>query len=307
MVKIGVSTSSFGNPDSSPIQKLKSQGVEVVMNPHGRRLTRSETIEFVKDLDGLVAGLETLDRQVLQSAPRLKAIARVGIGMDNLDLTAAAQLGIKVSNTPEPPTFAVAEMTVAALLCICRHLRQFDSAMHEGRWEKQVSQSLGGAIVHLIGFGQIGRRVAELLGPFEVELLVSDPILTAEDVSGIAELVPLKEGLRKADVISLHASGKDTILGPSELEAVKEGVILLNSARGSLVDEASLIEALESGRIGSVWFDSFWEEPYEGRLLDLPQAMLTPHVSTYTSTCRRAMEMEAAENILRDLELKGGD
>jgi D-3-phosphoglycerate dehydrogenase len=299
--RIGISTSSFGNPDRSPIAFLEQHDVEVVNNPFGRRLTRPEALEFIHDLDGLIAGLEPLDREVLQSTRRLRAIARVGIGMDNVDEEYAAERGIAVSNTPEPPTFAVAEMTVTAMLSLVREVCTFNRAMHDGKWEKQVTSSLMGLTVHLIGLGRIGRKVARLLSPFEVDLLVTDPFLSETDLGDTGVLVPLDDGLQRADVISLHASGAETILGSRELSMVRQGVIILNSARGSLVDEKALLQALQSGVIGGVWFDTFQEEPYEGPLRDFPNVLLTPHISTYTVSCRRSMEMEAARNIIRDL------
>jgi D-3-phosphoglycerate dehydrogenase len=302
--RIGISTSSFGIPDNSPLLMLKRSGIDIRMNPYGRRLNRSEAIEFVQDLDGLIAGLEPLDREVLESATHLKVIARVGIGMDNIDHEAAAELGIKVSNTPDPPSFAVAEMTVAALLSLVRDICGFSTSMKSGLWEKRVTASLKDMTVHLIGFGRIGRKVAEMLTPFEVNFLITDPLISEADISGIGRLVSLEEGLREADVISLHASGKEIILGPKEMSIVKTGAILLNSARGDLVDETALLDAIESGSIGAAWFDTFWEEPHQGALLEVPDILLTPHVSTYTSTCRCAMETEAVENLLRDLEFE---
>ncbi len=305
-MKVGVTTSSFGSLDDRPIKLLRDLGLEVVLNPYGRRLTRAEAIEFIQDLDGLIAGLEPLDRQVLSGAVRLKAVARVGIGMDNVDRTAAAELGIRVSNTPGPPTLAVAEMTVAAILSLVRGLDSHARAMRAGRWEKQISPSLVGSVVHLVGFGRIGRKVATLLRPFQPELLVTDPLLEADsDLEGAA-LVPLQEGLARADVVSLHASGNQLVLGPAELSLLKEGAILVNSARGELVDEQAVLNALEEGHLRGVWFDAFWEEPYDGPLLRYDTFMATPHVATYTAPCRSTMETEAAKNLVRDLGIGGG-
>ena len=113
----------------------------------------------------------------------------------------------------------------------------------------------------------------------------------------------MEEGLARAEVISLHASGKETILDKEVIGKMKKGVILLNSARGELINEDALIDALESGRISSAWLDVFWEEPYKGRLLKFNNVLLTPHVSTYTRQCRLSMEVAAAKNLLRDLEM----
>jgi D-3-phosphoglycerate dehydrogenase len=275
-----------------------------MLNPYGRRLTPDEATEFTADLDGLIAGLEVLDRTVLSSAGQLKAIARVGIGMDNIDQAAAADLGIKVSNTPEPPTLAVAELTVAAMLGLVRDLEGHARDVRQGVWRKRVTPGIHGAVVHLIGFGRIGRKVAELLRPFCPEILVSDPAVDPEAELPGARLVTLDEGLSRADVVSLHAAGRATVLGPRELSLMKRGAFLLNSARGELVDQDALLRALQSGQLGGAWFDAFWEEPFKGDLLGCENFIPTPHVATYTAPCRSSMEMLAAENIVRDLELR---
>ncbi len=305
-MKVGVTTSSFGDPDATPIQFLRDLGLEVVLNPYGRRLTRDEAIEFIQDLDGLIAGLEPLDRGVLSAAERLRAIARVGIGMDNVDHAAAEGLGIHGSSTPDPPTIAVAEMTVASMLSRVRCLDGHARRMRNGQWEKRVTSSLFGAVVHLVGFGRIGRKVAELLHPFGAHILVTDPFLDTSDELGGGSLVSLEEGLAKADVVSLHAAGDQVILGAREFGLMKEGALLLNSARGGLVDEQALLLAVEEGRLGGVWFDTFWKEPYEGPLLTHDAFFPTPHVSTYTAPCRSMMEAQAARNLVRDLGISGG-
>lgn len=304
MTRIAISTSSFGSADPAPLRRLEAAGVDVRNNPYGRRLTEQEIIDHLNGVDGLVAGLEPLNRTVLESADRLKAIARVGIGMDNIDLEAARELGIKVSNTPDPPARAVAEMTLTAALALSRGLVESDRAMHDGRWEKQVTKGLRGTRVLLIGLGRIGREVARLMSTFGARIAAVDPYLDA-DAFGDVERVALAEGLARADVVSLHASGRDPILGSAEFEAMTHGAILLNGARGELVDEDALVGALDSGKVAGAWFDAFWEEPYDGRLRDYPQVLMTPHVSTYTESCRRAMETGAVENVLRDLAAAG--
>lgn len=299
--RVAIGPSSFAVQDETPRKMLEEAGVEVIPNPYGRRLTEEEIIRQLDGGDGLIAGLEPLNRRVLASAPQLKAIARVGIGMSNVDLEAAEEYGIKVSNTPEGPTEAVAEMTVAALLALCRGLLPANAALHRDRWQKQVGFSLRGTKVLLIGYGRIGRRVGHLLRTLGAEVSITDPFVDKDELEAGIHKVSLKEGLRAAEVISLHASGGQCILGPEEFAQMKEGVTLLNCARGELVDEDTLIEALESGKVGAAWSDVFWEEPYHGCLTQYEQVLLTPHISTYTRQCRLLMEVGAVENLLRDL------
>ncbi len=283
-----------------PLRLLREAGVEVIPNPFGRRLTEDEALRHLEGVDGLVAGLEPLTRRVLAASPRLKAIARVGIGMDNVDLEAARDLGIRVSNTPDAPSRAVAEMTVAAALALSRDLVELDRAMHDGRWEKRISPGLWERDVLLIGLGRIGRNVASLLRSFGVRVSAVDPHLSPEEFGDVPRTT-LEDALPRAGVVSLHAAGREVILGSREFSRMADGVLLLNSARAELVDEQALVEALDAGKVGGAWFDVFWDEPYGGRLKEYRQVLLTPHVGTYTTACRREMETAAVRNVLRDL------
>jgi len=299
---VAIGPSSFAEKDPAPLQMLEDAGITVKPNPFGRRLTEPEIIEHLQGVDGLIAGLEPLNRTVLASAqPRLKALARVGIGVANVDFDAAQEWGIAVSSTPDGPIDAVAEMTLAALLALARQLVPTNAALHRGEWAKSIGMGLNGATVLLIGCGRIGARVAALLQAFGAKVLAYDPALAQANAPARVQLVDLAEGLAKADVISLHASGEDCILDSAAFGSMQQGVFLLNSARGGLVDEAALCAALDSGKVAGAWFDAFWQEPYTGPLTGYDQVLLTPHVGTYTERCRRQMETEAVANLLRDL------
>jgi D-3-phosphoglycerate dehydrogenase len=301
-ITVAWSPSSFAAADDAPLRLLESFGVEVRANPHQRRLTEAEAVKHLQGVHGLIAGLEPLTRSVLQSAADLRAVARVGIGMDNVDREAAEELGIKLSNTPDPPAEAVAELVVSAALALSRGLVETNAELHAGRWTKSLGVGLRGTTILLVGFGRIGRAVARRLLPFGPELLVCDPQFESEPTLDL-ERVTLHEGLERARIVSLHASGLDQILGPLEFEMIRPGGFLLNSARGELVDEDALTKALDEGRLAGAWFDVFWQEPYSGPLLEYDQVLLTPHMGTYTVPCRREMEMAATQNLLRDLGL----
>ncbi|MCR5799056.1 MAG: hypothetical protein K6G69_03180 [Lachnospiraceae bacterium] len=294
-MKVVVGASAFDENGIGLEKYLSENGIEVIKNPYGRRLTLEETIEHVKEADGLLAGLEPLNEEVFQKADRLKAIARIGIGMDNVDKEAAKRYGIKVSNTPEGPTSAVAEMTLSALLCICHNIVWANNDIHNGRWTKRMGHSIAELKIFVVGYGHIGRRTSDLLAKMGAEVSIYDKynpeVTTCE----------FEEGLKKADVISLHASGKDEIISSDMFSLIRDGVIILNSARGSLINEQALYEALNSGKVGAFWGDAFWNEPYTGILTQCENAILTPHISTYTSLCRNNMEKQAVDNLLRDL------
>lgn len=304
-LRIAIGPSSFAEEDDAPLRRLKMAGCEIVENPFARRLTEPEIIAHLNDIDGLIAGLEPLNARVIASAvPKLKAIARVGIGVDNVDFDAAAKHGVKVSSTPEGPTQAVAELTMTAMLALCRRLVPTDAALHRGEWRKIMGQGLDGATLLVVGYGRIGRRVAQLASVFGARIVVYDPFIDGDELpEGLRHCSQLPDALISADLISLHAGGKGALLGAAEFEAMKRGVLLLNSARGELVDEDALVAALDSGKVAGAWFDAFWNEPYTGRLTKYSQVLLTPHVATYTRQCRLSMESTAVENILRDLGL----
>jgi D-3-phosphoglycerate dehydrogenase len=303
-LKIAIGPSSFASVDKTPLEVLQSKGLEVINNPFSRKLTENEIIAHLKGVDGLIAGLEPLNSNVFQKCPDLKAIARVGIGMENVDMEAAETHKIKVSNTPDGPTDAVAEMTLAAALSLSRNIVQANDALHKKKWAKSIGLGLKNTNVLIVGYGRIGRKVADLFRIMGAQILVCDPFVTKNDLQSGEELLELKDGLKLADIITLHAGGDNPILTETEFKMMKKGAIVLNSARANLIDEGALIYALDSGNVSSAWLDVFWNEPYTGKLTDYDQVLLTPHMSTYSVQCRRDMEMAAVENLLRDLEIK---
>lgn len=294
-MKIVVGASSFAGSSDKAINMLLERGIEVVKNPYGRKMTEDEIIGHLQGADGLLAGLEPLNETVFEKAPQLKAIARIGIGMDNVDIEAAKKHGIKVSNTPDAPTAAVAEMALAALLTMGHEIIPSNRDVHQKVWKKRIGFSLNGLNVLFIGYGRIGRRFAEHLKYFGSNISVYDPF--QPDISE----PDLGEALKKADVITVHASGNEEILSAGLFSCIRDGAVVMNCSRGALINEDALYEGLKSGKISQYWGDVFWSEPYEGKLLECDNAVLTPHISTYNSLCRESMETEAVKNILEDL------
>jgi len=287
--------SSFASMDSSPVKKLVSAGFEIINNPYGRKLTKQELIELLHGVKCLIAGLETLDEEVM-SKSELKVISRCGSGLSNVDMEAAERLGIRVFSTPYGPTCAVAELTIGAMINLLRMISLMDKDMHESRWTKKIGMQLEGKIVVVIGLGRIGRKVVSLLKPFNVRLIAVDPDVR-EVIEGV-EILPLDKALAEADIITIHSSGEQQIIGDDEFRLIKRGTFLLNAARGGVINEGALVNALESGKIAGAWLDTFGVEPYIGPLSRYPQVLLTPHVGSYTQECRRSMEMEAVNNLI---------
>jgi D-3-phosphoglycerate dehydrogenase / 2-oxoglutarate reductase len=301
-LRIAITTSSFGASEEAA-KLLEGSDLEIWMNPWSRRLSRDEVIEALADVDGVIAGLEPLDVEVLKMLPRLRVISRLGIGLDNVDLTYAKAQGIRVTNTPDGPTEAVIEMTLAAALALVRSLVEYNTDMHAGRWKKFTSRTLKETHVLVIGFGRIGQGVADRFARFGSEVRWFDPYQDTTKETPHERFSTLEDALRWAELVTLHASGGDCILGPTELSYLQPGAIVLNAARGGLVDEEALLPLVASGHLGGVWLDTFGEEPYSGPLLGYPSVLLTPHVGAYTASCRRIMEYEAALNLLDALGL----
>jgi D-3-phosphoglycerate dehydrogenase len=299
---VAIGSSSFGAADPLPLQMLADAGMQIVPNPYGRRLSENEVIEHLNGVDGLIAGLEPLTREVFSSCPNLKAVARVGIGMDNVDIQAATARGIKLSYTPDGPTEAVAEMALTALLAIGRKIVSSNETMHNSQWEKSIGFGLSGITVAVVGYGRIGRRFADHLRYFGANILVVDPFLTPDSLIHGEIQADLQEALAKADVVSLHVSGSEELLNEEVFQSMKPGMVLLNSSRGAVINENALMAAIDQGIVSDAWLDVFWEEPYQGPLTGYEQVLLTPHTSTYTRQCRLAMETEAVRNVLNDLE-----
>lgn len=294
--KVLIGPSSFADIDKSPMERLIKEGYEVINNPFKRRLTKPELLDLLKKgVTGIIAGLEPLDSDALRNST-LKVISRCGTGLSNVDLVTAKELGIKVYFTPDAATDAVAELTVGVLLSMLRMVPQMDRDLHDGKWNKRIGGQLKGKTVAIIGFGRIGRMVANLLTAFGARIIAVDP--NVNENTEASELMPLDKALEQADIITIHSSGENTLIGNREFKLIKEGVFLLNAARGPAVDEKALIQALEDDRVKAAWLDTFETEPYAGPLTKYPQVILTPHVGSYTLECRRFMEMEAVNNLI---------
>jgi D-3-phosphoglycerate dehydrogenase / 2-oxoglutarate reductase len=306
MSKIVITTSSFGKEAGEILDLLRSRGFTVVLNPYGRALLKSEVLELCKDSVGIIAGTEKLEADTLEllarsadAANSLKVISRCGTGLDSVDLVAAKRLGIAIFNTPDAPTLAVAELTVGLMLDLMRKVSLMDRAIRRGLWEKKMGNLLSGKTVGIIGFGRIGRKVASLLHAFDCEIMFHD--INDGATVAYARRAALPELLEQSDIISIHVSSRKQLIGHNELRMMKQGSWLINVARGGVVDEDALRDAIDRGHLAGAALDVFGAEPYTGPLKTLEQVILTPHIGSYAKEGRIAMEREAVENLLKGL------
>ncbi|KRT68809.1 MAG: phosphoglycerate dehydrogenase, D-3-phosphoglycerate dehydrogenase [candidate division NC10 bacterium CSP1-5] len=304
-----IATTSFGAEDDRPLRLLEERGFRYRVNPHGRRLTAAEVKALLGDADGMIAGTEPLNAEVLQAAGRLKVISRCGVGVDNVDLATAEALGIAVLTTTGAATNAVAELVLAGILALLRHLPSLDRRCKAREWKREMGRLLEDRCVGIVGLGRIGKRVAELVSAFRAQVVAHD-LLEDREFARVhrIEYLPLDSLLRRADIVTLHVNlGPATkgLIRAEQLALMRPGALLVNCARGDLVDEVALADAIRTGHLGGAFLDTFGEEPYVGPLLDLPQVLVTPHIGAYTVESRVAMEMEAARNLIQFFE-RGG-
>jgi D-3-phosphoglycerate dehydrogenase len=264
--------------------------------------TPTEMEAIIGDYDAVIVRSQTrLTARAIQRAQRLKVIGRAGAGVDNVDLEAATARGILVMNTPGSNSVSVAEHTFGLMLALMRHLVAANASVKRGEWERKLflGRELRGKTLGLIGLGKVGQEVAKRAKAFGMTVIAHDPFIVerlAQDLD--VRLVPLEELLALSDIISLHASLTRATRGMINRETIarmKPGVILINTARGELVDEAALLEGLDSGRIAAAGLDVFAEEPPRNRrLLEHPRVLATPHVGASTIEAQELVGVEIA-------------
>lgn len=306
MSKVLIATSSFNLGNFAQAKSLHDAGISIEVNPHGRRLSEDEVAELVAtDVIAILAGLEPLTDRVLSNAKSLRVIARCGTGLDSVDLQAASRLGIDVFNTPDAPTQAVAELTIAHMLNSLRHISTTDSNMRSGKWTPTMGSLLATKTVGLIGVGRIGSAVAKLAQAFGARVIGFDPVVSSHNS---VELLSLDEVLNQADIVSLHVPINEQthhILNANTISRMKPGSIVVNVSRGGLIDESALHDALKSQHLSGAALDCFEDEPYSGPLLQLPGVHVTAHMGSYARETRDLMEVEASTNLVNGLRKRG--
>jgi D-3-phosphoglycerate dehydrogenase len=299
-MRIALTTSSFAVYSDRPLEILQEEGIEYVINPHGRKLTPDETVELVSGCQGMVAGTEDLSAAVLERLPELKAISRCGVGMDNVDLGYCEKHGIAVRNTPFGPTQAVAELTVGLILDLLRNVTRMDREMRSGTWKKRMGRQLSGKRVGVVGMGRIGLATAGLLEALGCEIAYADPMAQCTEYN----CMEMDALLGWADIVTLHCSMEKAccpLMGERELSLMRQGAWVVNAGRGGLVDEEALHKALASGRLAGAAIDCFNKEPYQGPLAELDNVILTPHIGSYAMEGRISMETDAVANLIQTL------
>ncbi|MCC7208240.1 MAG: phosphoglycerate dehydrogenase [Anaerolineae bacterium] len=302
--RVLVTATSYAMNDPSLRTDLEAAVGEVIYNPTNRPLSSDALSALIEGVDGLIAGLDDITRAVIDRADRLRVIARYGVGLDRVDLEAARQKGIVVTNTPGANAVSVAELTVGLMIALARHLIEADQRTRAGEWPRLKGISLRGKVVGLLGLGAIGRQVAHLLRAFECRVIGYDPAVSAEQAAAWdVAWMPRDDVLCHADFLSLHlpvTPATENMLNRDLIRRMKHGAFLINTARSELIDEDALIEALESGQIAGAALDTFRREPpgADYPVLSFAHVIATPHTGAHTDDATNAMGRAALSECL---------
>ncbi|MEM4633820.1 MAG: hydroxyacid dehydrogenase [Candidatus Anstonellaceae archaeon] len=264
-----------------------------------------------KDLKSELADAEVLivrsatkvTRELLSSAPKLRIVARAGVGTDNIDKAACQERGIKVVNTPGASSNAVAEMALGMMFAISRKLAVADSGMKSGKWLKKelIGTELEGKTLGIVGLGRIGSLLAVKAKSLGMNILYYDP---RSESAAIGKKVSFDELLASSDFVSLHAPltpENEKMINHAAISKMKKGAVLINTARGALVDEDALYSALKSGHLAAAALDVYPQEPYSGKLCELPNVLLTPHIAGNTIEAQRRIGQELVERLKSEI------
>jgi D-3-phosphoglycerate dehydrogenase len=302
--RVLVTPTSFGANDPALRVRLEDEVGEVDYNTGGKPLRAGELRVRIAGVDGFIAGLDEIDRSVIEAADRLKVISRYGVGFDNIDVEAAREKGVVVTNAPGANAASVAELAVGLMIALLRNITQAVEATKEGGWPRLKGTSLEGTCVGLVGFGAIGQETARRLEGFGCRVMTYDPVIdeVAAEAWGV-EIAAYDDLIREADILSLH-----TPLTPETREMVdadllsrmKQGAFLVNTARGGLIDEEAVLAALESGRLRGVALDVFAQQPPDpdNPLLAHPKVIATPHMGSHSDSAANAMGRAALHDCL---------
>ncbi len=306
MFKVLITTVPFADKDSAPLELLKSANIDYTINPLNKKLTENQLIEMIADFDVIIAGTESITKKVMDATTSLKMISRVGIGLDSVDLIEAEKRGIVVCYTPDAPAPAVAELTVGLMLTLLRSVQLSNMEMHAGEWHRFFGRRLSEVTIGIIGVGRIGAGVLQHLQGFgSPKILLNDTFPNHElDKIHNIEWVDKEDIYQQADIISIHTpltSQTKNMIKKEQLLSMKNDAIVINTARGGIINEKDLYDVMQSDHLSGAAIDVFNFEPYDGKLREIDRCILTAHMGSMSVDCRTKMEIEATKEAVRFL------
>lgn len=289
-MKVVITPRGFANYGLDDVKRMEAKGIEVDFNQTGKAYSPEVFLEKCKDADGIIVGVDQIDRSFIEQCPNVKVICKFGVGTDNIDLQAAQDHAILVGRTVGSNSIAVAEHVVSLMFLASKNLFSTIQDSKQGKWDKPTGCELHKKTLGIVGFGAIGRYLAEFVKGLDMNILIYDTIDIPEDIlqQYNVQSVSFDTIIEKSDYISLHVPLLDStknLIGEKELERMKSNACLINTARGGIVDEDALYHALKEHKIGSACFDVFSVEPppVDSPLVALPNFYLTPHIAARTS------------------------
>lgn len=277
-----------------------------IPNPHLRKMTKKEIINLIKEYQpvAIIAGTENIDEDVLNSANSIQIISRVGIGTDNIDLDAVKRAGVVLTTTKTSLSNSVAELVVGLIINVSRRISKQDSTLRKGKWEKNMGYLINGKTVGIIGYGKIGKTVHGLLKSFGCKFVIYDPYLNNSIPNDVKIVDSLDDVFQLSDIITIHSKYDDSqyhLINRKHFDICKESLILINTARGEIINTEDLVTALKSNNLYGAGIDVFETEPYIGPLTEMDNVVITPHIGSYAHEIRLQMEEEAIQNALNVL------
>ena len=303
MKKILIATYPFGLCGKEPVSILEDSGYNLIYNSIGRRLKGNEVANMIKDVDGVIAGTEPYNEETIKKAKKLKVISRVGVGLDSIDFEFCKNKGIILTYTPEAPAEGVADLAVAQIINLLRGIIISDKSIRNNIWKRYMGFLVSEKKIGILGVGRIGSRVIKRLKSFEVKDIFACDLIPKIGMKGIIWMNK-RELFENCDIISIHIPMNKNnyhCVSMKEMSIMKEGSFIINTSRGSIINEKELISLLYNKHLGGAALDVFENEPNVGSLKEFDNVILTAHIGASTYKSRYLMELGAAEDCVKVL------
>jgi D-3-phosphoglycerate dehydrogenase len=307
--KVLITPRSFEHIKDKFLELLKDAEIEVVMNPYGRVIKEDEMVELIKDMDGIIVGIDPITKRVIDNASKLKVISKYGVGVDNIDLESAKERNIVVTNTPNANSNAVAELTVGLIISVLRNIPLSDRRVREKKWDRFIGYELYRKTLGVIGTGSIGKRVIKLLRGFDLNILCYDKFPDYEWAEKEnVKYVNFDELLKRSDIITIHIPLTEEtrhLISERELSLMKKTAVIINTSRGGIINERDLYKFLKEGKIYGAGLDVLEDEPPQNSaLIELDNVVITSHIGAHTQESIENMAFMAIDNLISVLKGK---
>ena len=309
MFKLFITSPSFGIHNKNILKKLEDANIDYKINKSPNKLSEQDLLDILPNYNGIIAGTEQLSSKVINHAKNLKIISRIGVGLNNVDLIAAKKNDIIVCYTPNAPTSAILDLTLAFIFSLLRSVHLSNLEMHNGNWTRIFGRSISDVSIGVIGLGRVGKLLIEKLNFFELkrDILIYDINKNVKLNQDKVSWAEKHEIYSNCDIISIHlplTNKTKNMISKKELLLMKKDSMLINTSRGGIINEKDLFEVMSKGHLSGVALDVFEKEPYSGPLSKIPRCLLTSHIGSMSIEARSRMELDAVEAIINFVSKK---